>query len=63
MKRGVVYGESDKTASSPKENPVHPNQLLASVYWALGIDPKTVVLNHLNQPRDLIKSEPVTDLF
>jgi hypothetical protein len=63
IKRGVVYGESDQTASSPKLDPVHPNQLLATVYWAMGIDPKTVVYNHLNQPRDLIKSEPVLGLF
>lgn len=63
IKRGVVYGESDKTGSSPKENPVHPNEILATVYWALGIDPKTTIYNHLGQPRDLIKSAPVLGLF
>ena len=63
VKRGVVYGESDKTASSPKEKPVHPNELLATVYWALGIDPQMTIYNHLNQPRDLIKSPPVKELF
>src|SRR5213079_1124292 len=29
MKRGSVYGKSDKTASGPLEDPVHPIQLLA----------------------------------
>src|SRR5262249_47684441 len=28
-KRGYVHGESDKTASSPRHDPVHPGELLA----------------------------------
>lgn len=63
IKRGSLYGESDGTGSSPKNKPVHPTQLLATIYYALGIDPGTIVLNHLNQPRELIKAEPVYDLF
>ena len=45
--RGAVYGKSDKTGSSPAENPVHPTELLATVYHALGVDPATMVNNHL----------------
>lgn len=62
-KRGLVYGKSDQTASAPLENPVHPSQLLATVYHAFGIDSETMVLNHLNQPRELVKASPVTDFF
>ena len=58
-----MYGESDDTASSPKEKPVHPNDLLATVYYALGLDPNQEIRNHLNQPRELVKGKPVTDLF
>ena len=61
--RGAVYGSSDATGSAPKDKPVHPIQILATVYHALGIDPATIVYNHLNQPRELIKAEPVYDLF
>jgi uncharacterized protein (DUF1501 family) len=60
---GRVYGASDQTASSPKEKPVHPNDLLATVYYTLGIDPDMTVLNHLNQPRELVKGKPVLDLW
>jgi uncharacterized protein (DUF1501 family) len=63
IKRGFVYGKSDQTASSPLENPVHPTELLASMYHALGINPATIVYNHLDQPRELVKAEPVTALF
>ena len=63
VRRGALYGKSDATGSSPVESPVHPTQLLATVYHALGIDPHTMVLNHLNQPRELVQAEPVTGLF
>ena len=63
ISRGAVYGKSDATASSPAENPVHPMQILATVYHALGIDPHTIAYNHLNQPRELVQAEPVLGLF
>ncbi len=63
IKRGYVHGKSDKTASAPTDNPVHPGQLLASIYHAFGIDPETIVYNHLNQPRELVKAQAVTELF
>ena len=63
VKRGYVHGKSDKTGSAPLEDPVHPAQLLASIYHAFGIDPATIVYNHLNQPRELVKAEAVPQLF
>jgi uncharacterized protein (DUF1501 family) len=60
---GMQYGESDGTASSPKEKPVHPNDLLATIYYALGIDPDMEVRNHLNQPRELVNGKIVRDLW
>ena len=62
-RRGFVYGKSDATASAPLEDPVHPTQLLATIYHACGIDPETIVYNHLNQPRELVKAQAVTGLF
>jgi len=49
----------------PAENPipVHPGELLATIYHAFGIDPETLVMNHLNQPRELVKAQAVTSLF
>ena len=63
IKRGYVYGKSDKTASAPVEDPIHPRELLATIYHAFGIDPATLVYNHLNQPRELVKAQAVTELF
>ena len=60
---GKLYGASDQHGSSPKESPVHPTDLLATVYYALGIDPEMMVLNHLNQPRELVKGNPLLGLW
>jgi hypothetical protein len=63
IKRGYVHGKSDETASAPVEDPVHPGELLATIYHSFGIDPETMVMNHLNQPRELVKALPVHALF
>jgi uncharacterized protein (DUF1501 family) len=63
VKRGVQYGKSDAQASAPTENPVHPADLVATIYHALGIDPAMEVLNDLKQPRALVEGRPVLGLF
>jgi uncharacterized protein (DUF1501 family) len=63
VKKGYVHGKSDKTGSAPLEGAVHPTELLATVYHAVGIKPDTIVYNHLNQPRELVKGEAVTALL
>jgi hypothetical protein len=62
-KRGYVHGKSDATASSAVEDPVHPTEILATIYHSLGIHPETIVYNHLNQPRELVKAQAATALF
>jgi hypothetical protein len=63
IRRGYVHGKSDKTGSAPVDAPVHPGELLATIYHAFGIDPATLVYNHLNQPREMVKADAVTRLF
>ena len=63
IKRGYVHGRSDATGSAPVDDAVHPSELLASIYHGFGINPETMVMNHLNQPRELVKAKAVTALF
>jgi len=63
VKRGYVHGKSDKTGSAPVEDPVDPTEILATIYHSMGIDPQTIVYNHLNQPRELVKAEKVDKLY
>ncbi len=50
IKRGYVHGKSDKTASSPVEAPLHPAEMLATIYHSLGSIPSrsciTISINH-----------------
>jgi uncharacterized protein (DUF1501 family) len=41
VRGGQVYGASDAKAAHPKENPVTPADLAATIYHCLGIDPAT----------------------
>jgi hypothetical protein len=63
VRSGQIYGKSDATASSPAENPVHPTDILATIYHTLGISPDTIIYNHLNQPRELVKGKVIAGLF
>ncbi len=63
IKRGLVYGKSDATASAPVENPVHPNELLATIYHSVGLYPRQTIYNHLNQPREMVKADVVQGIL
>jgi hypothetical protein len=59
VKRGFIYGESDKTGSYPAKDPVRPDDLSATIYYLLGIDPTTEVHNAVNRPIMISSGKPV----
>jgi hypothetical protein len=63
VRRGYVHGRSDSTASAPLDNPVHPTDLLATIYHSIGIDPHTIQHNHLNQPRELVQGNVISGIL
>ncbi|QEF98825.1 hypothetical protein Mal15_28820 [Stieleria maiorica] len=50
VKGGYVYGKSDQHASRPAENPVKPEDLAATIYYLLGINPTTEIYDRNNRP-------------
>jgi uncharacterized protein (DUF1501 family) len=50
VKRGAVFGASDKTGAYPASDPVRPEDLSATMFHLLGIDPKTEVHDAVNRP-------------
>jgi uncharacterized protein (DUF1501 family) len=48
--RGNVYGTSDAYAMYPADHPVRPEDLAATMYYLLGIDPHTEVYDRANRP-------------
>jgi hypothetical protein len=63
VKRGYTYGASDKTGAFPAENPVRPDDLAATVYHILGIDPHTEVYGVGNRPLVIANGKPVLDIL
>lgn len=50
VKPGMVYGSTDKEAAYPVSDPVHPADLVATVYHLLGIDPNLSVHDRFGRP-------------
>jgi hypothetical protein len=63
IRGGQLYGSSDKLGAFPRENPVAPEDLLATIYHALGIDPATEIRDRQDRPYRLCDGTPVTALF
>jgi hypothetical protein len=61
---GTLYGASDKDAAYSLDTPVSPEDLAATVYYALGIDPDIRVPNSENRPIPIVENgHPVTELW
>jgi hypothetical protein len=62
-KQGFVYGTSDKQAAYPDKDPVLLDDLAATVFALLGIDPYTEVRDKLNRPLPVSAGKIVTPLM
>lgn len=59
VKRGFTYGASDTHGMYPAEHPVRPEDLAATMYQLLGIDPETEVHDRGNRPLAISSGKPV----
>jgi len=57
---GQIYGSSDATGSEPRDNPVTPADIVATVYHALGIPANTMIDGYRVVPEG---AAPLTALF
>jgi hypothetical protein len=60
---GAIYGSSDRTAAYPKEHPVTPEDIAATIYTALGIDPALELRDGLDRPYTLSTGTPIQALL
>lgn len=63
IRGGAVYGASDRIGAYPASDPVQPDDIAATMYWALGIDPATEVQDTLGRPLPIAAGKPVTSIF
>ena len=62
VKGGFAYGKSDSQAAFPDEKPVRPEDLAATIYYLLGIDPAGEIRDRSDRPL-AIGSKPVLDVL
>jgi hypothetical protein len=63
IRGGQVYGRSDRIAAYPSDNPVSPEDVLATMYHALGIRPDADVHDREGRPVRICDGRPITALF
>ncbi len=63
VRGGQVIGSSDSTAAEPKNRPVRPEEVAATVYAALGIDPTTRLPGPDQRLLPLVSAAPIRELF
>jgi uncharacterized protein (DUF1501 family) len=63
MKKGFVYGASDRIGAYATVGQVRPEDLAATMFAALGLDPETEIRDKLNRPLPIARGKPVADLF
>ena len=63
-KMGHVVGQTNRKGEYPAERILDPNDLVATVYRFLGIDPDTMMVDHRGRPLPLLPSgEPIRELL
>src|SRR5207248_2685117 len=63
VKRGFVHGASDKHGAFPANDPVRPEDIAATMFAALGIDPKVEVKDSLNRPLPISTGEVIAGIL
>ena len=54
LKRGLILGESDANAEYPKDRPVSPQDVLATMYHMLGVNRHKSYVNDANRPVEIL---------
>jgi hypothetical protein len=63
VKEGFIFGSSDRFGAYPATNPMRPEDLSATLFHLLGIDPHTEVRDPLNRPIPISSGSVIHDLI
>lgn len=63
VKAGVVYGASDRLGAYPSENPVSPEDIAATVYTLMGVDPRTRIRDRFNRPHTVTEGQAISEIL
>ncbi|MFM9959876.1 MAG: DUF1501 domain-containing protein [Planctomycetaceae bacterium] len=59
IRGGIVYGSSDRFAAYPANNPTSPEDLVATIYHSLGVDPHLQLPDNLGRPLTICEGTPI----
>ena len=60
VKHGVVHGASDRHGAYPASDPVGPEEIIATVYAAMGIDTSSSIYDLEQRPHPIAQGgEPI----
>jgi uncharacterized protein (DUF1501 family) len=63
VRGGQIIGTSDAHAAEPKDRPVTPAEVAATIYRGLGINPSTRLPRPGKEPMALTEAAPIEELF
>jgi hypothetical protein len=64
IKRGMIYGSSDSTGGEPNTDPMSVEDMSATIYHQLGIDPQKRLIAPGNRPIDIVRGgKPVKEIL
>jgi len=63
VKGGRVIGESDEHGTEPSDRPVTPQELVATLFHALGVPHDATIPGPASEPVGVYPAAPITDLF
>ena len=63
IRGGQVHGSSDAHAAYPKTDPVSPEDVISTMYHALGISPESLVHDREHRPHRVSEGRALVELF
>lgn len=63
VRGGAIYGASDGHGAYPADKPVGPEDITATLYDALGLDPQTEMDDAVGRPFPLTSGRPIREIF
>ncbi len=63
IRGGAIHGASDRHAAYPASDPVTPEDIAATIYHVLGIDPETRITDPQGRPHSVAEGKVIESLF
>jgi hypothetical protein len=63
IRGGLVHGSSDRTGAYPAAGQVQPDDIAATMFAAVGIDPATEIQDPLGRPLPISRGQPIREIM